>query len=161
MNQSLYHISAEQKYLNALLEESEGEMTPELEKALAINEENFLAKTQSYIYAIKDYEAWEERIANEIARLQRVKRVAGNAKDRLKHTLIVAMQTFDTGKINIDTHTVSLRSTTAVRITDEKLLPREFFKVEVVADKKKLKEALKSGPVAGAELAEGVYLNIR
>lgn len=161
MGQSLYKITEEQRALNLLLEESGGEMTPELEEALTINEGNFLAKSESYVYAIKDYDAWEERIAAEIQRLTQMKRVATNAKNRLKQTLIVAMQQFGYDKVTYDLHSLSLRKTLAVNITDEAALPKEYFKVELALDKKRLKDDLKQAVIPGAELSEGYYIQIR
>ena len=161
MGQSLYKITEEQRVLNLLLEESGGEMTPELEEALTINEGNFLAKSESYVYAIKDYDAWEERIAAEIQRLTQMKRVATNAKNRLKQTLIVAMQQFGYDKVTYDLHSLSLRKTLAVNITDEAALPKEYFKVELALDKKRLKDDLKQAAIPGAELSEGYYIQIR
>lgn len=161
MEQSLYKITEEQRALNLLLEESGGEMTPELEEALTINEGNFLAKSESYVYAIKDYDAWEERIAAEIQRLTQMKRVATNAKNRLKQTLIVAMQQFGYDKVTYDLHSLSLRKTLAVNITDEAALPKEYFKVELALDKKRLKDDLKQAAIPGAELSEGYYIQIR
>lgn len=161
MGQSLYNITEEQRALNLLLEESGGEMTPELEQALVINEGNFLTKSESYVYAIKDYDAWEERIASEIQRLTHMKRVATNAKNRLKQTLIVAMQQFGYDKVTYDLHSLSLRKTMAVNITDETALPKEYFKVELSLDKKRLKDDLKQAEIPGAELSEGYYIHIR
>lgn len=161
MGKSLYHITEEQRALNLLLEESGGEMTPELEQALTINEGNFLAKSESYVYAIKDYDAWEERIAAEIQRLTQMKRVATNAKNRLKQTLIVAMQQFGYDKVTYDLHSLSLRKTTAVNVIDEAAVPKEYFKVELTLDKKRLKDDLKQAAIPGAELSEGYYIQIR
>lgn len=161
MGQSLYKITEEQRALNLLLEESGGEMTPELEQALTINEGNFLAKSESYVYAIKDYDAWEERIAAEIQRLTQMKRVATNAKNRLKQTLIVAMQQFGYDKVTYDLHSLSLRKTTAVNVIDEAAVPKEYFKVELTLDKKRLKDDLKQAVIPGAELSEGYFIQIR
>ena len=44
MNLTLYQISEEQQRLNAMLEESGGELTPEIEEALAINRDNLQVK---------------------------------------------------------------------------------------------------------------------
>lgn len=161
MGQSLYKITEEQRALNLLLEESGGEMTPELEEALTINEGNFLAKSESYVYAIKDYDAWEEMIAAEIQRLTQMKRVATNAKNRLKQTLIVAMQQFGYDRVTYDLHSLTLRKTTAVNVIDEAAVPKEYFKVELTLDKKRLKDDLKQAAIPGAELSEGYYIQIR
>ena len=59
-NLSLYHITSEQLRINELLEESGGELTPEIEEALVINEGNFLVKAEGYIESIAKYKALAE-----------------------------------------------------------------------------------------------------
>ena len=49
---TLYGITAELNGILAQLEELGGEITPELEQALAINEEQFVAKAEDYGHAI-------------------------------------------------------------------------------------------------------------
>lgn len=44
MKQTLYSIAEDQRLINAMLEENGGELTPEIEEAMIITEENFLAK---------------------------------------------------------------------------------------------------------------------
>lgn len=158
---SLWKTTAEWAELMRQLEDNGGEVTPEIEEALTITEDNFLAKSESYIYTIKDYEAWENRIADEIARLQQMKKVATNAKNRLKQTLIIAMDTFGRDKVEVGLHTASLRTTKAVHILDENRVPNDYKRVEVSIDKRALLAALKQGEVEGAELDEGIYLHIR
>ena len=68
-NISLYQMTSEQRYINTLLEECDGELTPELEEALVISQSNMVSKAQNYVYAIKEYEAMEKRCAEEIQRL--------------------------------------------------------------------------------------------
>lgn len=161
MTQSLYSIAEEQRALNTLLEENGGELTPALEQALAINAENFLSKSGNYVLSIKDYEAWEDRLTTEIARLQQMKRVATRCKDRLKERLIWAMREFDYSKVELDLHTLSLRRTMVVNITDATAVPKQYYKVELTLDMKRLRDDLKHGDVAGAELTEGYYIHIR
>ena len=57
MDLSLYAITKEQQHLEELLIETGGELTPELEEALAINQENFLVKAENYGYSILRIEA--------------------------------------------------------------------------------------------------------
>lgn len=45
-NITLYNITSEQLRINELLEESGGELTPEIEEALIINKDNFIAKSE-------------------------------------------------------------------------------------------------------------------
>ena len=54
---SIYQISAEQQRINEMLFESEGELTPELEEALAINEANLAIKAEDYATSILKFNA--------------------------------------------------------------------------------------------------------
>ena len=44
---TLYTITEDQRLLNAMLEENGGELTPEIEEALRITEDNFIAKAEA------------------------------------------------------------------------------------------------------------------
>ena len=48
MEKTLYEINEEYLGILAQIEDNEGELTPELEQALAINEENHAAKLEAY-----------------------------------------------------------------------------------------------------------------
>lgn len=161
MNLSLYKITEEQRLINELLEASDGELTPELEEALMLNEANLQQKAMGYAYTIKDFEALEERISAEIARLQARKKSAQRCLSTLKKTLSTAMVEFGIPTIKQDTHTISLHRSKAVVIEDENRIPAEFTKVEVKIDKTKLKDSLKRGEVAGAYLQENISVSIR
>ena len=62
MELTLYQISEEQRRLDAMLEETGGELTPEIEEALAVNEGNFMQKSRDYGYAVLRYKAFVEAI---------------------------------------------------------------------------------------------------
>lgn len=161
MNLSLYQITEEQRLINELLEASEGELTPELEEAIMLNESNLQTKAMGYAYTIKDFEALEKRITDEITRLQARKKSVQRCIKTLKTALSNAMVTFDIPTIKEDTHTISLHRNKAVVIEDENRIPAEYTKVKVEIDKAKLKEDLKKGNVAGAYLQENISVSIR
>lgn len=159
---NLYEITVEQQQLNALLEENGGELTPEIEEALKINLDNFNAKAEGYVKAIKNYKAEEDAIAEEIKRLQEKKRVNANAQARLKEALKTAMDTFDTPKVQAGLFKVSLTKSEAVNIVDESLIPEEYKKIKYDISKTDIKNAIKSGLVVeGAEIVENKSITIR
>ena len=159
---NLYEITVEQQQLNALLEENGGELTPEIEEALKINLDNFNAKAEGYVKAIKNYKAEEDAIAEEIKRLQEKKRVNANAQARLKEALKTAMDTFDTPKVQAGLFKVSLTKSEAVNIINESLIPEEYKKVKYEVSKTDIKNAIKSGLVVeGAEIVENKSITIR
>lgn len=162
MNKSLYRITSEQLKINELLEELEGELTPELEEALMINEDNFLAKSEGYIESIAYFKAKAEAAKVRIEEMQRIKRVSENAEKRLKERMQWAMETLGRDKMEVGLHKISLCRTLAVNIISEAAVPNEYVKVETSIDKVKLKEALKTGAIIpGAELKYNQSIQIR
>lgn len=159
---TLYNISAEQQRINEMLEESGGELTPEIEEALIVNEGNFLVKAEGYIETIARYEALQDAAAERIKQLQSYKKTAENIAKRLKERLAYGMGVMGYDKADIGLHRVSLRNTTSVDITDESRIPSAFIIVETRPDKKRIADALKSGElVTGAELKNNQSIIIR
>jgi hypothetical protein len=159
---TLYAITSEQLRINELLEESGGELTPEIEEALTLNEENFLVKSEGYIESIARFKALAEAADVRIKEMQRIKKTAENSKRRLEERLLWALQTMGRDKVEIGLRKLALRMTTAVNITDETAIPAEYIKVETSVDKMRIKEALKSGEViTGAELVTNQSIQIR
>lgn len=159
---TLYAITSEQLRINELLEESGGELTPEIEEALTLNEENFLVKSEGYIESIARFKALAEAADVRIKEMQRIKKTAENSKRRLEERLLWALQTMGRDKVEVGLRKLALRMTTAVNITDETAIPAEYIKVETSIDKMRIKEALKSGEViTGAELVTNQSIQIR
>lgn len=159
---TLYTITSEQLRINELLEESGGELTPEIEEALILNEENFLTKSEGYIESIARYKALAEAADVRIKEMQRIKKTAENIEKRLKERLQRAMVVMGHDKVDVGLRKLSLRSSTAVSITNEVAIPAEYIIVETKVDKMKIKEALKNGVVIdGAELVTNKSIQIR
>lgn len=161
---TLYGITAELNAILAQLEELGGEITPELEQALAINEEQFVAKAEDYGHAILNLKGMAAAAKAEKERLANLQRFYENAQKRLTDALSTAMQVFGHDKVENATMRLSLRHTTATEVDDLDQLPAEYktTKVEVVADKTAIKKAIQSGEdVPGAHLVENVSLQIK
>lgn len=161
---TLYGITAELNGILAQLEELGGEITPELEQALAINEEQFLAKAEDYGHAILNLKGMAAAAKAEKERLAGLQKFYENAQKRLSDALSNAMQVFGHDKVENATMRLSLRHTTATEVDDIDQIPAEFktTKVEVVADKTAIKKAIQSGEdVPGARLVENVSLQIK
>ena len=159
---TLYRITSEQLRINELLEESGGELTAEIEEALMLNEENFIAKSEGYIEAIAYFKARQEAAKVRIEEMQRIKKTAENAEKRLKERMQLAMEIMGRDKVEVGLHKLSLRNTQVVNIICESAVPNEFVKVETSIDKAKLKERLKTGEIIpGAELRYNQSIQIR
>lgn len=162
MRQSLYTIAEDQRLINAMLEENGGELTPEIEEAMQITEENFMAKAEAYGATISEYDAQAEACDAEIKRLLSYKRTCQNVSRRMKERLSDAMHTFNRDKVTAGTFRFSFRNSTAVRIENEDIIPEEFFKTERTLCKKELMDALKAGEyIAGAALETRKSIQMR
>ena len=161
---TLYGITAELNAILAQIEDLGGEITPKIENALAINEEQFATKAVDYGHAILNLKAMAAAAKAEKERIANLQKFYENTQKRLEGALSNAMQVFGQDKVENATMRLSLRHTTATEVDDIALLPSEFktTKVEEVADKTAIKKAIQAGEaVPGAHLVENVSLQIK
>jgi hypothetical protein len=161
MELTLFHINDEQRRLNAMLEETGGELTPEIEEALAVNETNFVQKAENYGYAILHYKAIVAAVKAEKDRLDGIKKTAENAIARMEERLVGAMQTFDKPKVETAMVKLSLRRSERVIIDDENDIPADCKTIKVEINKTEVKRHLKAGEAIGAHLEENQSLQIK
>lgn len=159
---SLYRISQEQQALNELLFEAEGELTPELEEALAINEANLTVKAENYAASMAMFNASVEAAKTERKRLDAYIKRAENAQERMKSALSTALETFGIDKLEVGTYRISFRKSEGVVITDEVAIPDNYVIVETKINKAQLKADLKNGlAISGAHLETRKNIQIR
>ena len=161
---TLYSITAELNAILAAIEDNGGEITPEIENALAINDEQFATKAVDYGHAILNLKAMAAAAKAEKDRLANLQKFYENTQKRLEGALSNAMQVFGQDKVENATMRLSLRHTTATEVDDIALLPKQYktVKVEEVADKTAIKKAIQAGEtVPGAHLVENVSLQIK
>ena len=159
---SLYELTSEHRLICDAIEEAGGEITPEIEAMLAINEENFLTKAEGYAEIISKYTILAENAKTRKAQCERVQKVAENAVKRMKERIAHAMEEYNLPKVEIGMHKLSFRTSKAVEITDEAKIPNCYIKVATSVDKTKLRDDLMAGVVIeGAELKENKSLQIR
>lgn len=164
MKKSLYNI--EQEYLEIANQLEDGELSQELETALAINEKELQGKAIAYAYVIKDSEDTVTAIDTEIKRLQGIKKTAQNKTKRLKDTIQNAMELYGITEIKTETLKLNFRRSEGVICTDENasinkelctVVP-EIIKPNLTAIKKSIKEGQ---VVNGYELEERFNLQIK
>ena len=159
---TLFDISHEDLRICEMLEETGGELTPEIEEALAINEANLLTKVDGYCEIIAKYKAMQEAAANRIKQLQAMKKTAENIERRIKEHLAYGMEMMGRDKIEVGTHTVSFRTSHAVNIINEAHIPNYYIKVSTSVDKEAIKRDIKNGIlVEGVELVTNKSIQIR
>lgn len=181
---SMYQIRGEHLGLLKLIEEAEGELTPEIEEQLALTKDEFESKAISYGYVVKLFEDTEEVIDNEIKRLQALKAKAGKRAESFKDTLDKAMKEFGFEKIQTETLTLSYRKSKPVELDEDfadnflsnvsievkakegapeyvhKLI--EYFDFKGTPSKTRIGDALKAGAeVVGAKVVEKKNLQIK
>lgn len=142
----------------------EGELTPELENALIINQKELNEKAINYAYAVKSIESDIDIISEEIARLTALKRAKTSAVDKMKDAVLNAMQFYGIEKLTSPTLTLSVRRSEAVEVPNEALLNQEYMtkKITFSPNKIAIKNAIKNGEaVEGAFIKENYSLQIK
>ena len=159
---NLYEITREALELASLLEIEE--LTPELEAALVINQEQLQAKAVNYAKVIANIQSDADAIDTEIKRLKAMKESKERAIDRLKDAVKNAMLVSGIDKIESPLFKLALRRSESVEVDLVEALPSDFRTIKnvVTADKIAIKEAIKRGEnVIGARLIENFNLQIK
>jgi len=157
---NLFNIKSE--YINIAAQLADGELTPELEEALLINEQNFTEKAINYGYVIKTFESETDILENEIKRLNALKIARTKAIDKLKVTISNAMQLYQILEVKAPTFKMNFRKSESVEVSD--LLDQTYIveKVSYQPDKIAIKNAIKEGKtVNGAALIINYNLQIK
>ena len=161
MKKSLYHIENEYLTIISQVEELDGELTPELEEQLTINEKELQSKSIAYLEFIGSKEALNVRVSDEIKRLQAVKKSNDTLVKNLKNRLLDAVKLY--GDFEVGLTKFGTRKSSSVSVDDVNSLPKELkvIKVTEQADKKAIKEALQAGEsIEGCEIVENLNLKI-
>jgi hypothetical protein len=159
---SLFNITAEALNLASALED--GEITPELENSLIINQTELQEKAINYAYVIRTVEIDVSAIDEEIKRLQAIKKGKTNVIDRMKESVVTAMGIYGIEKVSTPTLNLSLRKSESIEIINESQIPDGFKtqKITVSPDKTRIKQAIKDGDeVQGAVLSVNYNLQIK
>jgi hypothetical protein len=160
---NIYQIEQEYLVLSNDIIEAGGEITPELETALAINKEQLQNKGINYGYVIKPLENDISTIEEEIKRLNALKSSRTKTTELLKSTIKQAMQLYGIEELKTPTLKINFRKSESVEV-DDTILNENYFNHKVVStpDKTRIKEAIKSGAeVVGAVLNVNFNLQIK
>lgn len=157
-------LNIRQDYVSLIdkIEQNEGELSPELEEALAINAQELAAKSLAYVEFVGNLNAQNDRIDEEIKRLQKLKRRNTQVLDFLQQGLVKAVNEF--GPIQTGTHSINVRQSEECIIEDSEKVPDRFktIKMEIQVDKQAVKKAIKAGEnVPGAHIQTNQHPVIR
>lgn len=157
---NLYQIKNE--YLTLASQLEQGELTPEIEQQLQINEEQLKEKAINYGYVIRSFEYDNDVIDAEIKRLKQLKEQKENAIDKLKNAVSDAMQLYGIEKIDSPTLKISFRKSESIEVSDN--LDKKYFieKTTLQPDKNAIKQAIKDGQqIQGAVLVINYNIQIK
>jgi len=164
MKLTIYQIEQSYNQLAEELIENGGELTPSLEEALAITEEQLQNKSVAYSFVIKQMDADVEIIDAEIKRLQAAKKQREKASEYLKERIKHAMDTFQIEEIKTPLVKINFRKSETVEVEDVNALPSLYKVVKVTeqADKVAIKAALKDGIyISGCRIQKHTNLQIK
>lgn len=135
---NIYEINAEALELEALVQESNGEITPEIEERLRINQENFNSKLDSYCKFIKYLELQIQFGESEINRIKQLIDNKTNLIEKLEHNIVESLKVFgtkdrvkDIWRYEIGTFKLGTRTSKSVKILDENLIEDKFKKIQL------------------------------
>lgn len=163
MTLSLFNIKEEYRRLAEEIIESGGELTPDLDEALQINQTMLQEKASNYGYIIKQAEYEIDMLDAEIERLKAFKNDRQKMADRLKEKISDAMNVYGIEKIESGSIKLSFRKSESVEVTDEKVIPSEYKVPQPdKISKSAIKDAIKQGEqVPGASIVINYNLQIK
>ena len=176
MSETLYQLTAQMRAIEEALDETGGELTPELEEAWQETGESLVAKIDNYNALLIKLENYSENLANEIKRLQGLKKTADNSLTRIKAHIKDTMVANGFSRLEGAYCKMSLSSATST-VTDEELLLQPYIHkiqklqedlpswltVECKVSKTDLKNAYKDKEVtpAGVKFVKTTQLRIK
>jgi hypothetical protein len=176
MKETFYELTSQMASIEEALEETGGELTPELETAWAETAESLTAKVDNYNALLIKLEDWSENLGKEIKRLQGLKKTADNSSKRIKGHVKECMEAFGISRLEGAYCKMTLSTTTATEVDEEALLVPYFWKiqklqeelpkwltVELKVSKTDLKEAYKDKEYtpAGVRFVKSTTLRIK
>lgn len=124
--ESLFQLTGEQANIEALLEETGGELTPEIEEALKAVIAAIAAKVDAYTTLVRKFKSQSDVLAAEIKRLQALKKTADNSEKSLKEYLQYAMEQNGYDKLEGQYCKVSLAKSPVSTEVDEELIEAPY-----------------------------------
>ena len=111
-------------------------------------------KLLNYIAVMKNYEADKASITAEIDRLQKKKKSAENAIERMKTAMYNFMKLSGQNKVKAGIFNLRINQSEAVKVINESLIPKQYLKPQPdKIDKTAIKKAIKAGEeVNGADI---------
>jgi len=173
---TLFELTTEQLALEAQLEETGGELTPEIEARMAETAEAFPKKIDGYGTMLRKFAAAEKMCDDEIKRVQGLKKVAQNAQKSIRRHLLDTMTFFKIKKLDGVTTKMWTGTSTALEVDEVELLKAHeakinelraklppYLSIEVKVNKTEIKNGYKATGTlpAGCKMVENDTLTVR
>jgi predicted nuclease with TOPRIM domain len=160
----LYLIQQDHLTLLRMLEDAGGDLTPELEQALQITEQELEVKAVNYARVCLALDSKVKSIDDEIKRLQDRKKKFEKSGEMLEERLKGAMDQFGLQRLESDLISLSFRKSESVEVFSPEVVPEQYYveKTTKTVSKELIKAAIKEGCiVAGAKLVTKQNLQIK
>ena len=148
---TLYEMTEQAQALYEMLqsEEIDEQVYADTLEAIGVDE-----KLLNYIAVMKNYEADKASITAEIDRLQKKKKSAENAIERMKTAMYNFMKLSGQNKVKAGIFNLRINQSEAVKVINESLIPKQYLKPQPdKIDKTAIKKAIKAGEeVNGADI---------
>lgn len=160
---SIYELNKDYAELSAMLEAAETpeevEATQNTLEMLDLSIEEKIENTAKYMVNV---EADIQGIKAEIDRLNKVKKSKESTIETLKNNIEYSMKQKGIEKLEAGTFKAGYRKSESVEITNLDVIPADYTKVEIKADKTAIKKALKAGEtVDGAHIQTNMNFYIK
>ena len=129
---TLYELTGQMAAIEAALEETGGELTPELEELWAETAESLPGKIDNYNALIKNLEASSEAAKAEEKRLKALREFDDNKVRRIKNHVMDAMIQFGFQRLEGKLCKVFLSSSTSTEVDEDLLLQPYRYKVDTL-----------------------------
>ena len=130
MSATLYQLTNQMAEIEAMLEETGGELTPELESLWEETSESLPQKVDGYNQVLRNLTAYATNLADEIKRLQGLKKTADNSAKRIKEHVLSCMEAFGLTRLEGNYCKMSLRSSTQTEVDEDSVLLPYLSRVE-------------------------------
>lgn len=151
---SIYELNKDYAELSAMLEAAETEEEIQaIQDTLEMINVSIEEKLENTGKFIKNMESDIAGIKAEIERLTAMKKTKENFVERLKNNVEFALKEKGLETLTVGTFKAGYRKSESVEIINLDVIPADFTKVEIKADKTAIKKAIKAGEVVeGAEI---------
>jgi len=155
-------LSAE---IEALLVDSQGEITEAIENKLALRDELLPAKVESYAHIMEKMKALQQLYAKKANEFFKVAESCENIVDKLVERVDKAMTEMGVDQFDgIDSTFKRVKNPASLVITDESLIPESLLSIipaRTEPNKQAIKEALKGGEIIpGVELRQTTRIKL-